>query len=615
MIAKGRASRLGFALVTAVLFFQNCSDVRLKSPEYGSQVSQAPFLISALICPQTDLKPASNTKFIFMIDMSVSNIGGWIHQAGPQGQRMSYWDSSQQTDIEGVRFDYLKEFLNGCGAQFGNQFSIMGMSHSAGTIVRNGAKKVLSCDPRFQDQSNSNGVVDAFKLAQQEERPWYEQWTNHHLTSSDWPGILGATSYSAALSCSENLISQELTSDQHLGTETYHLFMVSDGVPNDGYQKGCNLKPELERKDCYLSGIADSTSYLMQLGLAKNKTMRIHAISYGGGGDRLEQVEYMDTIARYGNTGRAVELARVSDFSEALCRAVASQAAVDYQADFVMAINMTTIRRNGQLLADSDMDGLPDGEEIAKGFDPLNPRSQVLGVLDGICDRLGGVANCQQKRSLFICESTLFNSAGLSDCDIKILELDKLGKGPSFGLDTDGDGMPDLIELVKGTDPVFRDMNDDPDGDGQATQAELLAGTDPFANEGPLTIADRARIQTKYVGQAQDDPTCNFGAWRMDLEFVPVSATSAVTQAHSPEFAHGENTHLLFLFYRLNAMNANGEASRFFGTFQQVQYSFFEERVPGPDGTGSVVLRQRLIPIGQTSLKSQDFKQLGETLK
>lgn len=606
--------KLIIILGAMTLVFQNCSDVRLVQPEYSSQISQSPFLMTASICPQTELKPAANTKFVFMIDMSVSNIGGWIHKVGPQGQRMSYWDATQATDIDGTRFDYLNDFLTGCGAQLGNQFSIMGMSHTAGTIVMNGGKKSLACDPKFQGTAVATGIVNSFKTAQLEERPWYEQWTNHHLTSSDWPGVLGATSYNSALACSENLMSQEYISDAHLGTEFYHIFMVSDGVPNDGYQKGCNLKPEAERKDCYLSGIVDTTSYLMQLGLAKNKTMRIHAISYGNA-DNGSQSEYMDTIARYGNTGKAIELARVSDFSEALCKAVASQAAVDYQADFVMAINLTTLRRGGELRADSDMDGVSDQEESSKGFDPKNARSRVLGVLDGICDRLGGVSACQQKRSQLNCQVNVQESTGLSDCDIRILGLDQMGKGPTPGLDSDGDGMPDLVEIVKGTDPAFPDMNDDPDTDGQATLAELLAGTDPFANEGVLSIADTSRIHTKYVGQVQDDPNCNYGAWRMDLEFVPVTPNLAVTQVSPAAFSHGENTQVLFLFYRLNAINAQGEASRYFGTFQKLRYFFFEETVPGPNGTGPVVLRQRLIPMGSTALKSQDFVQLGEVLK
>ncbi|MCB0385805.1 MAG: hypothetical protein KDD43_10470, partial [Bdellovibrionales bacterium] len=506
--------------LAALLF--SCSDVRLVPPQYEDLVSQADFVISSSICPQTDLKPAKNTKFVFMIDMSVSNIGGWDHRTGPEGQRMSYWDPSKNSDIDGLRFDYIKEFLNGCGAQQGNEFAIMGMSHTAGTIVQSGNKKSLSCNSEFGSSSSASSVVDSFKQAQREERPWYEQWTEHYLTSSDWPGSLGATSYNSALSCSENLIAEELTSDRHIGTDYYHLFMISDGTPNDGYSKGCNRLPEAERRECYLSGIEDYTSYLMQLGIAKNKTMRIHGISYGP--NPSAQSEFLNTIARYGNTGKAIELSNVADFPEALCRAVASQAAVDYQADFVMAINLSTLRRNNKLVADSDMDGLSDEEETAKGFDPKVARSSAAnGVLDGICARLGGPDLCRHKRDKITCDPSVVNSTGLSECDIKILGLDKVSQGPSQGLDSDGDGMPDLVEILKGTDPGFADMSEDPDGDGMATRAEILAGTDPFGKEGPLNLAETSRIHTEYAGQVEGDPDCNFGAWQMRLEHIPVA--------------------------------------------------------------------------------------------
>ena len=607
---KNRLSLLNLIiLVTVGLGSLGCSEVRLYKKDHAPLVSQEPFLISSSICPQTDLKPPSNTKFVFMVDMSVSNIGGWDHRSGAQGQRMSYWDASKNTDIDGQRFDQIKAFLNGCGAKEGNQFAIMGMSKTAGTIVSTKGKKALSCNSDFGDSQIASSVVDSFKAVQAEERPWYEQWTEHYLTSSDWPGVLGATSYNSALACAENLMTKELTTDQHLGTENYHLFMISDGKPNDGYQKGCNELPKEERDDCYLSGIEDYTSYLMQLGIAKNKTMRIHGISYGP--NPSAQSEFLNTVARYGNTGKAIEINNIADFPEALCKAVASQAAVDYQADFVMAINLTTVRKNGRLMADSDMDGLSDEEEIAKGYDPKNARSSAAsGVLDGICDRLGGVQKCQQRLAQVSCQASDINSTGLSDCDIKILGLDKIENVTHLGLDSDDDGMPDIVEIIKGTDPGFKDMSDDPDGDGMATRSELIEGTDPFAIEQDLTSGDKSKISTDYVGQIDDDPDCNYGAWKMSLEHIPVVPNQGISQAQPSQFNHGNNTHVLFLFYRLNATNAQTEESRFYGTFQQVEYQYTEGVIATGPNQGQTVTKQRLVPLGKTRLHSGDFKSL-----
>lgn len=46
--------------------------------------------------------------------------------------------------------------------------------------------------------------------------------------------------------------------------------------------------------------------------------------------------------------------------------------------------------------------------------------------------------------------------------------------------DVDGDGMPDLWEMLNGTDVFRSDGAEDPDGDGFSNHDEWLAGTDPF---------------------------------------------------------------------------------------------------------------------------------------
>ena len=60
---------------------------------------------------------------------------------------------------------------------------------------------------------------------------------------------------------------------------------------------------------------------------------------------------------------------------------------------------------------------------------------------------------------------------------------------PGQSLDTDGDGLPDLWEIVHGTNPHLTDADADPDHDGLTNLQEYLAGTDPQSSTSTLRLA------------------------------------------------------------------------------------------------------------------------------
>jgi hypothetical protein len=57
---------------------------------------------------------------------------------------------------------------------------------------------------------------------------------------------------------------------------------------------------------------------------------------------------------------------------------------------------------------------------------------------------------------------------------------------PTFGYDTDGDGIPDADEAGLGTDP----SNPDTDGDGYSDGVETVAGTDPASAASAIPPTD-----------------------------------------------------------------------------------------------------------------------------
>jgi len=56
------------------------------------------------------------------------------------------------------------------------------------------------------------------------------------------------------------------------------------------------------------------------------------------------------------------------------------------------------------------------------------------------------------------------------------------------GLDSDGDGMPDIWETANDLSPTANDANDDYDGDGLSNLQEYLAGTDPLDSSSYLRL-------------------------------------------------------------------------------------------------------------------------------
>ena len=117
----------------------------------------------------------------------------------------------------------------------------------------------------------------------------------------------------------------------------------------------------------------------------------------------------------------------------------------DTDGDFLADSRETYIYKTSKDLADTDGDGMPDGWEIAYGFNPLL-------YADGGFD---------------------FDSDGLSNAN------EYLNETYPDNPDSEGDGMPDGWEVAGGLDPLTDDTTGDPDSDGVNNLAEYTGGTHP----------------------------------------------------------------------------------------------------------------------------------------
>lgn len=574
LISLSLASTVGVAVL-----FQNCSQVHLENALSNNY--EAPQLsLKNLVCPSIRLSAGSSSKYVFMIDMSASNIGDWDKDPPPPtgGPPLAYWDATKATDPNGERFKAVQHFLENCSGQSGIQFAVIGFSKTAGILTGSGATAALSCaNVNFVSAATANQNLKTLQDVQKAETPWFLQWqrsTGKYLTDPNFPPISSVTSYISALNCAEKVVVDDLTAAGVNSTQTYHVFFISDGVPADVKNTGCNVNTmtAAQSSTCHLEGSLTATAYMRQAAMAKAKDLRIYGIYYGSS---PTVPMHMDAIAMDGGTGGGMKLTSFQGNQNALCNIIVTQFATDYKPDVLSAMNLTSLRRGGRLLADSDMDGVPDEDEVKLGLDPTNPRSSgVDGVLDGICVRLGGIDACKTKRASITCNSSIYNSMGLTNCDFKMLDLDKLPGVLEWGIDSDHDGVPDFIEIIKGTNPALADMTADPDGDGVSNLEELQKGSDPFTADTELASTVLNNFQVNSVPQSQN-PTCNGDGWSIDLNRLQAIKTKTVAASGSllADWAHTKNQQVLFVYYRLTPQNSNSPITEYYGKFVKVDFT------------------------------------------
>ncbi|MCP3105040.1 thrombospondin type 3 repeat-containing protein [Myxococcus sp. K15C18031901] len=139
-----------------------------------------------------------------------------------------------------------------------------------------------------------------------------------------------------------------------------------------------------------------------------------------------------------------------------------------------IAYNRNVVVRAGQLLVDSDGDGLPDLDETALGTDPTSADSDMDGLMDGLEVRMG--LDPLVPDVINGCSVSLDEDGDrLNGCEERVL-----GTDPCIG-DTDGDTIPDLIEVLAMTNPLVPEDLLDSDRDGLTNIAEVEAHGDPLS--------------------------------------------------------------------------------------------------------------------------------------
>ena len=199
----------------------------------------------------------------------------------------------------------------------------------------------------------------------------------------------------------------------------------------------------------------------------------------------------------------------------------------DMEAAQVIVVNQSAAPRLGGLLADSDGDGLADNEEDLNGdgildegeSDPTLVDTDGDGISDLIEARVG-FSNQELDQpvvceDLYLVEGRLTEDRdfdGLNECEERLM-----GTRPSLS-DSDGDNIPDGVEVVRGTDHLNADSAEDFDEDGVSNGDEIKEGTDPRSIDESQRLGLAARYTVEREGRVRDleaDPLVQLEAVRI----------------------------------------------------------------------------------------------------
>jgi hypothetical protein len=420
------------------------------------------------------------------------------------------------TDLNGNRFSAVANFLSQCQINQNpdNLYGVIGFS-SFFVPPRNLLNR--ECSDSMVSKSNAINEINGLRDLQTAE---VLATTPRGAESYFYPFKQRETSYRQAFACLEDKLLNNVRATDN--NREIKVLFITDGKPSD--LTGSSVTPNSE----YLSQLQSLQSFLQNQAIPNVPfKMIFQPIYYGFGsspGDPAEDIaEKNEAVSRLNEMAASVNIdppapistvvldptqtSFSSQLSQSLCQSppeTRDLPFVPYQE--LQTFNLTGLQSGTNLVTDSDMDGIPDDQEI--GAAKTTARSNR--IQDLLCTRFS--SQCTRFLATNpVCDENSKVGFGFSACDKLFIDQRILDTATNTnvkeftGIDYDRDNIPDYIELIKGQNMFSASDVDFNDGDGASAHEEIVRGTDPrsFTSEAD---AQKYSIEISYSDQTS---TCN----------------------------------------------------------------------------------------------------------
>lgn len=453
---------LGLIAFALLAIFQNCSQSARLTLNVGP--SQEVLISSTLkdrFCGNNQLNSVDTLNVIFVVDMSGSNtdcapnLPGYsvpsnqlpatcLAYNGPVRGTTAKTEVSA-TDPTAERLRIVEDFLRQtCGnANPNSRFAVLGFSRekiSMGSCDKDLLKPAN--DPLLTQQINSLRTVQT-NWMNYYYGPYTAAWNNPNYVWSNGPPQpfpnppMMETNYLTGLDCAKQIIDSKAASLSAADKtkNSYFVMFLTDGLPSD--QPFAAADPynaaSFQTRKTSIANLVRSMVDMARIE-AKAQTVSVLPIYYGvnalnslgtlAATARAQVDEMMTAMAAAGETNQPTAVQNVGDIR--LCELMSSGRRTQTDVLRFGVVNLTARLVNGKLMADSDMDGFTDEEELQYGFDPAHARSDLprpvprTQIIDGLCPRGVPYTSCPR-----IVQCVRPNLTGVGACDLQVFSSEQ----------------------------------------------------------------------------------------------------------------------------------------------------------------------------------------------